>query len=206
MFLKTSQYSQENLNCSLFLIKLQAWRPATLFKRDFNTGFFPANVAKFLRTPILQNICERLLLKYLPGHISRFIKIFFSGDLRGRNQSPGVFFKEKVLDKGVLKKYSIFTGSYLWRSLFLINLIQKRLQHRFFTVKLAKFLIGGFSHNTSGRLLLSTAMLKVNSKIMIQVIKQLKLFVKTPEESQGLSTRIFNAAKNFHFITFRAMI
>ena len=37
---------------SIFLIKLQAWRPATLLKRDSNTG------AKFLRTLFLQNTSD----------------------------------------------------------------------------------------------------------------------------------------------------
>ena len=40
----------------LFLIKLQAWGPGTLSKRDTNTG-------DFLWTPFLKNICEQLLLK-----------------------------------------------------------------------------------------------------------------------------------------------
>ena len=48
---------------SLFLIKLLALRPATLLKRDCNTNVcFPANVEKFLRTDILKNTCESLLL------------------------------------------------------------------------------------------------------------------------------------------------
>ena len=42
----------------MFLIKLQASRPETLLKRESN----PENIAKLLRTPILKNICERLLL------------------------------------------------------------------------------------------------------------------------------------------------
>ena len=44
---------------SLFLIKLQALKPPTLLKRDCNIGV-AVNIAKFLRTPILKNICERL--------------------------------------------------------------------------------------------------------------------------------------------------
>ena len=40
------------------LIKLQAFSPATLLKR-LQHKCFPV---KFLRTPILKNICERLLL------------------------------------------------------------------------------------------------------------------------------------------------
>ena len=41
VFLKFSQYLQEN-NCVgvSFLKKLQTFRPATLLKRDFNTGVF----------------------------------------------------------------------------------------------------------------------------------------------------------------------
>ena len=36
---------------SLFLIKLQALKPATLLKRDPNTGVFLSYLQKFLRTP-----------------------------------------------------------------------------------------------------------------------------------------------------------
>ena len=32
-------------------------------KRRFQLSYFPLNIAKFLRTPILKNICERLLLR-----------------------------------------------------------------------------------------------------------------------------------------------
>ena len=42
---------------SLFLIKLQTLRPATLLKR-LQHKCFPVNIAKFLRTPILKNICD----------------------------------------------------------------------------------------------------------------------------------------------------
>ena len=48
LFLKISQYSQENI--------------AALLKRDFNTGVFFVNIVKFLRTAILKKIGERLLL------------------------------------------------------------------------------------------------------------------------------------------------
>ena len=54
VLLKISQYSQEN-----------KFRSATLLKRDFNKGA-PVNIAKSLRTPILKNLCERLLL-YVPS-------------------------------------------------------------------------------------------------------------------------------------------
>ena len=44
------------------LVKLKAFRPATLLKRDSNSCIFLWNFPKFLRTPILKNICEWLLL------------------------------------------------------------------------------------------------------------------------------------------------
>ena len=44
---------------SLFLIKLQAFRSATLLKRNSSTGVF-CDFAKFLRTSILKNIYETI--------------------------------------------------------------------------------------------------------------------------------------------------
>ena len=41
---------------NLFLIKLQAWRPATLLKRDSNTGVFLWNLQNFSEHFFLQNI------------------------------------------------------------------------------------------------------------------------------------------------------
>ena len=41
---------------------IQLSRPGTLLKTDFNTVVFSMNIAKFLRTTILRNICEWLLL------------------------------------------------------------------------------------------------------------------------------------------------
>ena len=59
LFLKISQYSQENT----FLIKMQAFRPSALLKKKLEHRCFFANIEKLLRTPILKNICERLLLR-----------------------------------------------------------------------------------------------------------------------------------------------
>ena len=53
---------------SLFLISCRHTL-ATLLKRDSN----PVNIAKFLRKPILKNICERLLLLFL--HFLFFISL-----------------------------------------------------------------------------------------------------------------------------------
>ena len=54
-FLKISQILPENSFVGVsFLIKLQAYTP---------TQVFPVKLEKFFRTPILKNICKRLLLK-----------------------------------------------------------------------------------------------------------------------------------------------
>ena len=43
--------------------KMQAYRPGNLLKRHSTIGVFLTVIAKFLRTTILKNICERLLLR-----------------------------------------------------------------------------------------------------------------------------------------------
>ena len=55
-------FTGKNLCWSLFLIKLQAFSATTLLKTRLQLKCFPANITKFLRTSILKNICERLLL------------------------------------------------------------------------------------------------------------------------------------------------
>ena len=54
VFLQISQYSQGDTCLVVFLIKLQTWRPATLLKRDSNTG---------VPLSILQNFQEQLFWK-----------------------------------------------------------------------------------------------------------------------------------------------
>ena len=57
---------------NILLIKLQAFSPATLLKRLQHRCF----AVKCLRTPILKNICERLLLIFIRS-FSYFSRIFF---------------------------------------------------------------------------------------------------------------------------------
>ena len=61
LFLKTSQYSQKNTRIGVSFLKknagLQSWN---FIKKRLQHGVFPKNIAKFLRTPVLKNICERL--------------------------------------------------------------------------------------------------------------------------------------------------
>ena len=69
-----ANFTGKHLCLGLFLIKLQGVRPATLLKRDSGTGLFPVKSMKYLRTPILKNICERLLL-----HLFHFISLASNG-------------------------------------------------------------------------------------------------------------------------------
>ena len=55
--------TRKHLCFSLFFIKLQTFRPATLLKRDSNTGVFL--LWDFCKTPNLKNICLLLLLNWL---------------------------------------------------------------------------------------------------------------------------------------------
>ena len=57
-----------------FSLKLQAFRPATLLKRDFQHRRFSVNIMKFLRTRFSQNTSRRLLL-------SRGSKVLWIGNL-----------------------------------------------------------------------------------------------------------------------------
>ena len=51
----------KHLCWNLFLMKSYAFRPVTLLKWDSKIDLFLVKFTKFLRTPILMNICERLL-------------------------------------------------------------------------------------------------------------------------------------------------
>ena len=124
--------TRKHLCCSLYLIKF------------FQHRCFPVNVAKFLRTPILKNICERLLLNVVFSSngkqhmlvkldemgldiIMFYIYSYYFGII------IFAFYPEAivggVLQKGVLKNFAKFARKRLYRSLFLnatSNFIQKK--------------------------------------------------------------------------------
>ena len=54
-----TNFTGNHLCWGLYLIKLQAWRPASSLKKRLQHRCFPV---KFLRAPVMKNICERLLL------------------------------------------------------------------------------------------------------------------------------------------------
>ena len=49
-------------HCKIFNVCL-ATEACNVIKKKLHHSFFPVNIAKFLRTPVLKNIYERLLLK-----------------------------------------------------------------------------------------------------------------------------------------------
>ena len=57
-------FTEKHLPSSLFLNKnvgLQSWN---FTKKRLQHRFFPANIEKFFRTPVLENICERLFERF----------------------------------------------------------------------------------------------------------------------------------------------
>ena len=59
MFLKIfGNFTGEHLCWSLFLVKLQGWRPATLLKRNTNTGTFVWNLWNLQERLFSQNISD----------------------------------------------------------------------------------------------------------------------------------------------------
>ena len=85
--------TQQKQSSEVFL-KMGAWGSATLLKRNSSTCF-PVKFAKFLRTPILKYICERLLLT--PKHSwDAWEYISSSPATRGKLKIGG---KENVKDK-----------------------------------------------------------------------------------------------------------
>ena len=101
--LKISQYSQENTCWNPFLIKLQTFRA------------FPVNIAKFLRTCFLKNICERLLLFIC-------MSVWISGGFSKKSIKYRSSHQSCSIKKGVLKNSAKLNGKHLCQSLFLIKL------------------------------------------------------------------------------------
>ena len=62
LFLKISYNSQKAPMLECLFNKVEGLRPISLLKRDSITSVSSVNFARFFRTPILYNICERLLL------------------------------------------------------------------------------------------------------------------------------------------------
>ena len=68
-------------------------------KKRLQQRCFPVNIAKFLRTPILKNICERLLLESSRSNSKTQNLLFFIENNQIDLQ------QQKIMEQGILKKY-----------------------------------------------------------------------------------------------------
>ena len=69
-----AKFTGKHLCQSLFYNKVADMRPATLLKKRL-VQFFSMNISTFLRTPILKNICGRLLLKIVVNLFRALIRV-----------------------------------------------------------------------------------------------------------------------------------
>ena len=88
-----ANFTGKQLCRSLFLIKLQALRPATLLKRDSNTGVFLWICEIFKNTSFLQNTSGGCFCKYdlalNNNRLPRAVKAYIS--LQGLRGSPPIY-------------------------------------------------------------------------------------------------------------------
>ena len=63
-------FTEKHRCLGLFLTKVQAFKACKFIKKRLQRECFSANIAKFSRTPIVKNICKRLLLTYKYLHNS----------------------------------------------------------------------------------------------------------------------------------------
>ena len=120
-------FTEKHLRWGLFLNKsagLQSWN---FIKNRLQHRFFPVNIAKFLKAPILQNICERL---FEPP------PTWASNVTNNMEIEEGIFSKRKHGDwrwhfLKNKKKHSKFTFSWSCWSFFFLYMSTACLRRRF---------------------------------------------------------------------------
>ena len=121
-FLKNSAiFIKKHLCWNFFLIKLRAFRAATLLKK-LHHRCFQVKFAKFLRASILKNICERLLLTMLahspqssqccPNMAETTLHKKITGAMLAQTTYRSSHRRCSV-KRCVLKNFAIFTGKHL---------------------------------------------------------------------------------------------
>ena len=132
-FKNFANFTRKHLCLNLFLIKLQTWRPVTLFKRDSNKSVllrcFPVNFAKFPRTPFLQNTSGWLLL------LCSRTTIFYA--------RPNVFFNpcERDLDRNSNILNYIMLIPYSHSNLNTLHYVKSIRMRSFFLVRIFLYLV-----------------------------------------------------------------
>ena len=126
LFLKISHFHKKAPVSESLFNKIADLKACSFIKKRLQHRCFPVNFAKFLRTPILKNICKQLsfvrkifMTRYREkGQFNPFrvnVLNYF------KKQPPEVFYK-----KGVLKDFSEFTGKHLCPSLFFNKVADQR--------------------------------------------------------------------------------
>ena len=64
LFLKILQYSKSCKILQIFFNENVGLQSCNFFKKRLQHRCFPVNIAKFLRTPVLKNICQRLFERF----------------------------------------------------------------------------------------------------------------------------------------------
>ena len=103
-------FTEKPLCWSLFLHKntgLQSWN---FIKKRLQRRFFPVNIAKFLRTTVLKNICERLFERFATTNITSNI-----------GSEEGTFSKTKKNSKSQLDEKTCLFMMFLIISFFFIS-------------------------------------------------------------------------------------
>ena len=127
-----TKFSKNSPNLAYYYMKKKPPVACHLIKKRPQNKCFPVSIAHFLRTLILINIYERLLLLLtaffilsLKSSLCEILRITsrFVWSLMSRSSCSQTLFKI-----GVLKNVAAFTGKHLRRSLFLIKLQYLDLQ------------------------------------------------------------------------------
>ena len=108
VFLKISQISQENTCIGVSSQKNCRSSGLQFYQKETPTQVFPVKFTKFLRTRILKNICEPLLLQFL-SYGSMFIIYVIILSTKNKNANMGVHSFIKIKNKDSWKQKKLFS-------------------------------------------------------------------------------------------------
>ena len=147
------EFTRKHVSESLFFDKVKFCRSAASLKTRLQRWCFLANIAKFLRTPFLQNTTTRLLLIIAVSIVLVIKGELASGTVNYDTKTMYQFEPQVQLIKkdtpgetasrsqtSVFKNFVESTRKHLCLSLLACNSIKEKLQYRYFPMKFTKFL------------------------------------------------------------------